>query len=520
MAAMWKKIVGKKERDRSSRDYDWDLTGTGTSALVIEYDRTPPNRDSRLAQPTSTTSMSSAMVEYGRTPPPRMGSGAGTPKQPEQRPLDHTPSAPVVDYSRSAPVPFHGADTSATAQVVEYDRFAPEVYDTSVTAPAVDYSRTSPVVQPYGYGTYPPPPAAPGLPPRPSVAPTTYRPNAPVAQQPVDAWPRNMTTAPVQYDAHGPPVSPEAVAYSRYQPVPSPNDMGGGPARPPVSPPMVEYGQAQYNSLDAQMYYQPPGTGPPAYSSPEPPQRQQPHYLENASSQKSGHNHQEHEWVPPAQPVRREQYTPSRNENSYMHTPDNSSTSSLYDPPYTAASASTAPTSIYSPGRSNYPSPAASQFPQPARPPAAAPKFGNGGGEDDGDDPNVSKFAARIFCQRKREEGDTREEFPRDIREFRLANLALIKLVAGRERHVLLDAVFGELDKQIAPLLEKHWYVTPQTRVQDCSISGSTLATKIGPIKVAYKGDPSVLYVEFKSPDEYTRFKTELAYAMNTISSP
>ena len=47
---------------------------------------------------------------------------------------------------------------------------------------------------------------------------------------------------------------------------------------------------------------------------------------------------------------------------------------------------------------------------------------------------------------------------PRDIREFRIANLALIKLEAGGERYVLLDAVFGELDKAIAPLLEKHWY--------------------------------------------------------------
>jgi hypothetical protein len=35
--------------------------------------------------------------------------------------------------------------------------------------------------------------------------------------------------------------------------------------------------------------------------------------------------------------------------------------------------------------------------------------------------------------------------------------LALIRLVAGAEHHALLDIVFGEIDKNVAALLEKHF---------------------------------------------------------------
>jgi hypothetical protein len=50
-----------------------------------------------------------------------------------------------------------------------------------------------------------------------------------------------------------------------------------------------------------------------------------------------------------------------------------------------------------------------------------------------------------------------REEIPRDVREFRLAKVALIPVVAGERRFVSLDIVFGEVDKAVAGLLEKHY---------------------------------------------------------------
>ncbi|KAK6344034.1 hypothetical protein TWF696_007681 [Orbilia brochopaga] len=485
MTSMWKKIVGKK--DRSSKDYsDWSPPPhSGLAAYVDDYSYSTARQDdldSFRGEPAT-----SAAVDYDRTPP--------------RHPIHDHPNG-GSDWNR--------IDTSASAAVVDYDRRAPPVPDafspskTSASAFAVEYQRTPPVPQPPGYNNYNPRPM--------TNAPTTYR-----VDPPSSAGDRRPTNAPVQYRQSG-PVSPEAVFYPRSQPAP-PELKSGSDG--PVSPPMVEYPYGQPPaSLDAFLASSPKQKQPselPAYSAPKLPPRPPPvpyRSPENASPQRPRYN-QEHEWVPP-QPPRNEyrnEHNPRIENAVYGPTSDNSSASSLYDPPYTAASASTAPTS-YPPSR-NLPSPG-NQYPPPQ--PARQPQKFAANTEDDGDDPNVSKFAARIFCQRKREEGDTREEYPRDIREFRLANLALIKLSAGRERHVLLDAVFGELDKQIAPLLEKHWYVTPQTRVQDCSIAGSNLASKIGPIKVAYKGDASVLYIEFSSPEEYSRFRTELTYAMNTIS--
>jgi hypothetical protein len=62
-----------------------------------------------------------------------------------------------------------------------------------------------------------------------------------------------------------------------------------------------------------------------------------------------------------------------------------------------------------------------------------------------------------IFCQRKAELGMEREEIPRDVREFRLAKVALIPVLAGERRFVSLDVVFGEVDKAVAGFLEKHY---------------------------------------------------------------
>ncbi|KAF3912028.1 hypothetical protein ABW21_db0200442 [Orbilia brochopaga] len=504
-SSMWKKMIGKKDRDRTSKDLGYQFPQGDHDAVYENTDRSPPLHGD--VSDSISSSPSAAVIEYDRTPP-RQSSGNGF-----RKPFGK--SKPDKDYE--------GIQSSASAPVVDYDRQTPDAFsssDTASSALVVDYTRTPPKASPPGYGAYPPPSAAAVQRGRPigTLAPAMYRADPPPQQQPMqqqpmqqqpmaNSWGRNPTTAPVQYAANPPPVSPEVVDYIRSQPGPPPGFMNSDNG-PPVSPPMVDYGYAQgppasINALLHQPPLQPPSPELPAYSSPEPPRPSQPRYPganENSSNKRPNFNAQEHEWVPPPQPIRRDPYTTPRNENSAYASTDNSSASSLYDAPYTGGSTSTAPTSYYSPSRSDFPTPTVQQYPAYGQPPGA-PKIG-AGMDDDGEDPNVSKFAARIFCQRKRAEGDTREEFPRDIREFRLANLALIKLAAGRERHVLLDAVFGELDKQVAPLLEKHWYVTPQTRVQDCSISGSSLATKIGPIMVAYKGDSSVLYVEFGSPDE------------------
>jgi hypothetical protein len=68
----------------------------------------------------------------------------------------------------------------------------------------------------------------------------------------------------------------------------------------------------------------------------------------------------------------------------------------------------------------------------------------------------IIKHTVNIFCQRKAEE-PRQEEYPRDIREFRLAKVALIPVVAGQRRFVSLDVVFGEVHKPLAAYLEKHF---------------------------------------------------------------
>jgi hypothetical protein len=64
--------------------------------------------------------------------------------------------------------------------------------------------------------------------------------------------------------------------------------------------------------------------------------------------------------------------------------------------------------------------------------------------EDDG----IKKFVVDVFCPLKRDaNGNRREQIPRDVREFRLAKVALIPIVAGKRTFVSFDVVFGEMDK-------------------------------------------------------------------------
>jgi hypothetical protein len=71
----------------------------------------------------------------------------------------------------------------------------------------------------------------------------------------------------------------------------------------------------------------------------------------------------------------------------------------------------------------------------------------------------VSTYTARVFCQWKSDlhSDSIFRELPRDIREFRVAKMTLIPVIAGERRFVSLDLIFGEVDKNVASLLEKHF---------------------------------------------------------------
>ena len=63
-----------------------------------------------------------------------------------------------------------------------------------------------------------------------------------------------------------------------------------------------------------------------------------------------------------------------------------------------------------------------------------------------------------IYCPLRRDaNGVHREQIPRDVREFRLAKIALIPIVAGKRSFVSFDVVFGEMDKTFSNLVEKHF---------------------------------------------------------------
>lgn len=112
------------------------------------------------------------------------------------------------------------------------------------------------------------------------------------------------------------------------------------------------------------------------------------------------------------------------------------------------------------------------------------------------------------------------------MREFRLAKVALIPVAAGERRFVSLDVVFGEVDKGVAGILEKHYLrtllispeevdiqrgladdkiVTPESRIERFSGGGigqDAKVWRIQPVKVAYKGYASLLYLTFKNTEE------------------
>ncbi|KAF3916665.1 hypothetical protein ABW20_dc0104994 [Dactylellina cionopaga] len=478
---MWKRIVkgASKTKDRTSKDYSSSSQPAG-SAQRAEYGHEPPSDeftssisyqavdyDRSFSDDQPTSSFSQVPIDYDRSAPSS-----------SYFPRDHT--EPAVEYHHTSPSPRkqHFTSSQTTGGAVDYHKTSPSVLQESKAFAPANYPTGFPN-QWNDTGSAKPPTYRSDIPPPPPPRPPSQYPQQ--LQPPVSNAP-----------SHG-PTSPAVVDYYRNQPAMSP---GAYPqASAPQSPPMVQYNQnPQYSSLNGQIHEMPTNelsVGPqpntlgrgPAFA---PRVQQYRHYAdapENASNQRPGYNHQEHEWAQPPDTTNQRHHNeaPAYNQaqprfenNAYPNTPASakSSSSSLYTPPY-SGNPSTAPTSIYSPDRSNFASPPTTNysFATPSTVTQAA-TMGNYVGnyptgkppatttDQNDDDPNVSKYVVRVFCQRKREEGDTHEESPRDIREFRLANLALIKLAAGGQRYVLLDAVFGELDKAIAPLLEKHWYGT------------------------------------------------------------
>lgn len=414
---------------------------------------------------------------------------------------DHSNSssrAPLA-YDERTVGPSSSSMSAMSAAPVDYRTSPPKTYSASSSlsiAPA-EYGGIRPDNDPYFY--------------QPQTQRSPLRPYSGSQFPPVPEYSQSSPTNPfgsaneVQYELATPAslVSPAAIDYTRGPPLPQSPYSHELESSPISSPAAVSYSPTPvegYASINAQV--QPPPRRPvqqyTSYGNPG----------EDVTNQRPPYNYQEHTY-PPANPSAPKYVTQSeaqrtqpRFENTFPES-GNSSASSLYSPPFSSVSNSTAPTSVYSSDRPNY----AQNTPNTYADSTTAST----------DDPNVSKFAVRIFCQRKRGEEDTHEELPRDIREFRLANLALIKLAAGGERYVLLDAVFGELDKAIAPLLEKHWYLTLDTTVQDHYVPGGKHVVAIGNIMVAYRGTQSTLYADFKKDDDYARFKLEMEYAMNTI---
>ncbi|EPS44524.1 hypothetical protein H072_1495 [Dactylellina haptotyla CBS 200.50] len=540
MTSMWKRMVKGGRKDRDSRDLTqfpdqprYGDTNTKESAFAMPYHQRPPSSELN-----NQTSKPSVFVEYDRSAPRESQFAA------PQRPRDNYRADPYANLPYSYP-PYQQQQQQPPQQQLPQQQMYPHNPN--------DYSR--------GYQRPPGPPggAVQSSHTEASIAPVSYGAVSPLQEGPDST----RTFAPVQYSSIG---SPAAVDYSRAQPTASPPGLSsvkspagvdyprsppaGGLIQPPVPAPAPTVRQYDYTSLNEQVQ-RPPSYAPAPATNPLPPVKTQQYAMyagpvENMSDQRRGYNHQEHEWVPNLDQQRHQNEVPAnkqpqRYENHFPNTPvavnsNNSSSSSLYAPPISTNTTSTAPTPAYStPERTNFQQqpmayvPNSSDkflveisdekyYPGPSQG-QKSPSTAQGSGTSKGKDPNVSKYVVRIFCQRKREDGDNREESPRDIREFRLANLALINLVAGGQKYVLLDAVFGELDKPVASLLEKHWFLSTNTKVEEYSVSGGKRTVRIERIMVAYRGVESTLYVEFKSEEDHARFATELYYAKNTIST-
>jgi len=129
-----------------------------------------------------------------------------------------------------------------------------------------------------------------------------------------------------------------------------------------------------------------------------------------------------------------------------------------------------------------------------------------------GENSGIKKFTVDIFCPPKKDaNGIRRKPLPRDVREFRLAKLAVIPIVAGRRTFVSIDVVFGQLDERFSELVEKHFSFCSQTtftKLDPDSVHGDVVYA-VGPLNIAYRdGDCATLYVRFRSPTDVATFQT------------
>ncbi|KAH7136012.1 hypothetical protein B0J11DRAFT_597307 [Dendryphion nanum] len=135
----------------------------------------------------------------------------------------------------------------------------------------------------------------------------------------------------------------------------------------------------------------------------------------------------------------------------------------------------------------------------------------------------IKKYTVDIYCPLKPDAtGIRRQQIPRDVREFRLAKVALIPIVAGKRSFVSLDIVFGELDKAYSHLVEKHFSFCHQTRLtklDPAAVSGGQVYT-IGPLNIAYRdGDREIVYVKFASKAEKDKFKADFFDMWRTLKT-
>jgi hypothetical protein len=83
------------------------------------------------------------------------------------------------------------------------------------------------------------------------------------------------------------------------------------------------------------------------------------------------------------------------------------------------------------------------------------------------------------------------------VREFRLARVALIPVVAGARKFVSIDVVFGEVDMKFAAIVEKHF-----TSIVFSYSYSSPLSIKLK--------HQTVATAEYNSYPQYDNQKTEL----------
>ncbi|PVH93983.1 hypothetical protein DM02DRAFT_694377 [Periconia macrospinosa] len=125
----------------------------------------------------------------------------------------------------------------------------------------------------------------------------------------------------------------------------------------------------------------------------------------------------------------------------------------------------------------------------------------------------IKRYTVDIFCPLKRDaQGIRRQQIPRDVREFRLAKVALIPIIAGSRRFVSFDVVFGETDKAYARLVEKHFSFFSETqflKLSQDAVNGGEVYT-VGPMNIAYQeGERETVYLMFTGDGKQENFKAD-----------